>query len=413
MEALEEKIKNLQNYRDLYFINNPIIPYDQFLKEIKKKVCDLKEEIPVSIKDVKNVTATNYYIQGKILNIIPEYDENCEIYLAKSVKKECTKWESWLELAICMWKKGDYEGALECMKEAYKLNNDNCSILTEYGTVLRNQKKPDLNELARKVCFKAIENYPNEPMVWYSYANQCLHDFYNYGKDIKNLESSIESFKKSLSLSTPTTPLPSDFYLNFSSSHYSNGNLLESCLNLTKAVILEPHYQVIQEKISSINNLLKNIFQKYKEISGHEEIDKNHLNNICINNLIYETDEKSNVKLLYILKSSNNTTSYYLGAIETMQKIIVICDAKNLLIIDISIKYSMKNNESMTENDNNINCDIKLPLSRLQSKTKNSFDETCQKQEDKLFNKELLLKKMDELFPNIHILDNISIFCYF
>ncbi|CEF64063.1 Tetratricopeptide repeat protein 5 [Strongyloides ratti] len=415
MEILEEKIKSLQNYRDLFFINNPTIPYDEFLKEIKKKVCNLKEEIPISIKDVKNITATNFYIQGKILNIMPEYDENCENYLTKAVKKECTKWESWLELAICMWKKGNYEGALECMKEAYKLNNNNCDILIEYGTVLRNQKKPELNELARKLCLKGIEIYPNNPMIWYSYANQCLHDFYNYDKDIQYLEKSIECFNKSLSLTTPTTPLPSDFYLNFSSSHYSNGNLVECCLNLTKAVILEPYYQVIHEKISCLDNLLKKIFQKYKEIAGDEGVNETYLNDTdtCTENLMSENNGESYVKLIHILNSSNNISSYYIGTIEKMKKIIVICDAKNLLIIDMSMRYSLKNNELVTGDDNNIICDIKLPLSRLKSKMKNSFDVNCQKQKDNFFDNELLFNKTKKLFPNIHILDCIPIFCYY
>uniref|UniRef100_A0A0N5C4L3 TPR_REGION domain-containing protein n=1 Tax=Strongyloides papillosus TaxID=174720 RepID=A0A0N5C4L3_STREA len=411
MEILEEKIKNLQNYRDLYFINNPTISYEQFLKELKNKVSKLREEIPISIKDAKNVKATNYYIQGKILNIMPEYDGNCENYLTKAIKKECTKWEFWLELAICMWKKGDLEGALECMKEAYKLNNNDCSILTEYGTVLRNQKKPELNELGREICCRGIELYPKDSMIWYSYANQCLHDFYNYGKDMKNLENSVESFKKSLSFSTPTSPLPSDFYLNFSSSLYSVGNLVECCLNLTKAVILEPHYQAIQEKISFINNLLGKIFEKSEDIL-HDDVTKNlPTNDGNCKNKRNEDNRTLNVTLKYLLNTLNNSSSYYLGSIEEIEKTVVICDAKNLLIIDISMKNSIKK-ELITVDDNNIIYDIKLPMSRLISKNEDSFNESCQKQKDHLFDEMLLLKRGKELFPNIHMLDYINIFCY-
>uniref|UniRef100_A0A0N4ZYG2 TPR_REGION domain-containing protein n=1 Tax=Parastrongyloides trichosuri TaxID=131310 RepID=A0A0N4ZYG2_PARTI len=274
MEILEKKIKDVQDYRDLYFVNNPTASYDQFLIELKKKVSDLRQEIPVVQKDVKSVAAANSFIQGKILNIMPDYDSNCENYLIKAVKKDCSKWEHWLELALCIWKKNDFEGALDCMKEAYKISND-LAVVNEYITVLRNQKKPELNKIAKRLCQENINKYPEDSFIWYSYANQCLHDFYNYDKNIENLYKSLESFEKCLQYSTSETILPSDFYLNFSSAHYSNGNILECCLNLTKAFILEPYYDTIKEKITSVNNLIEKIYEKRNEfLKDNENIDE-------------------------------------------------------------------------------------------------------------------------------------------
>lgn len=65
-----------------------------------------------------NNRAKYYFLKGKALNILDDYDKLAEEYLSKALKLDPNQIECWNELGECYWKKSDSEEAKNCFTAA-------------------------------------------------------------------------------------------------------------------------------------------------------------------------------------------------------------------------------------------------------------------------------------------------------
>ena len=59
-----------------------------------------------------------FYLCGKTLNVLPNYDPQAQEALSRAVKLDPLLVDAWNALGECLWKKGDIEAAKNCFTGA-------------------------------------------------------------------------------------------------------------------------------------------------------------------------------------------------------------------------------------------------------------------------------------------------------
>lgn len=70
---------------------------------------------PVGMCDKKS---EYFYLLGKTLNVMPNYDPQAQEVLSRAVKLNPKLVDAWNCLGECLWKKGDVEAAKNCFTGA-------------------------------------------------------------------------------------------------------------------------------------------------------------------------------------------------------------------------------------------------------------------------------------------------------
>lgn len=64
--------------------------------------------------------ARYYYLKGRALNVIPEYNKEAEDLLSKAIKLDPKLVDAWNELGECYWKNNKLKEATNCFTGALK-----------------------------------------------------------------------------------------------------------------------------------------------------------------------------------------------------------------------------------------------------------------------------------------------------
>ncbi|VDK28539.1 unnamed protein product, partial [Anisakis simplex] len=116
MDVLMERIKEAEHFRDRYFKEHPNSTLAEKSKSVRERVIPLLQDIPLEIRGSSSSSADYCLLSGTILNICTEYEPECEKYLTKAVKLNPRLTNAWYELGECLWKREDYEIAIDCFK---------------------------------------------------------------------------------------------------------------------------------------------------------------------------------------------------------------------------------------------------------------------------------------------------------
>ena len=170
----------LYAFRDNYTINFGI-------EKVSEKDEAVKNEMEKVIEELKNweplCHKTAYLLQlGKVYNVMPEYNEKCEEYLSKVVKRDPTLIDAWNNLGETFWKKRDFLSAKDCFIGSLKQDRNKVA-LRSLSIVMR--QIPCKTEDANKntvscvtYAKEAVEMDVNDGTSWYILGNSYMYLFF-------------------------------------------------------------------------------------------------------------------------------------------------------------------------------------------------------------------------------------------
>ena len=158
------------------------------IEELKNKPLLLKAEVEKTLDTLKsfetNCSKTFYLLQYcKVLNVLPDYKEECEECLSKVVKRDPSIVSGWNMLGETFWKKGDVLGAKNCFEGALKREKNKVS-LRSLSMVLRQLKEEKTGDSEKNVldsvtyAKEAVQLDTDDGYSWYILGNAYLSLFF-------------------------------------------------------------------------------------------------------------------------------------------------------------------------------------------------------------------------------------------
>lgn len=74
----------------------------------------------IAVSALEQDAARFYYLKGRALNVIPEYNKEAEDLLSKAIKLDPKLVDAWNELGECYWKNNKLKEATNCFIGALK-----------------------------------------------------------------------------------------------------------------------------------------------------------------------------------------------------------------------------------------------------------------------------------------------------
>uniref|UniRef100_A0A914ZXA2 Tetratricopeptide repeat protein 5 OB fold domain-containing protein n=1 Tax=Parascaris univalens TaxID=6257 RepID=A0A914ZXA2_PARUN len=224
MDALNEKIREAEQFRDRYYEYHPGSKFADKSKAVREKVIPLLQDIPLEIRGSSSLSAEHSLLCGRILNICMEYDPKCEKHLTQAVKLNPYLAEAWKELGECLWKKNDHEAAIDCFKKSLSRERTaKCmcalsSALRQHALMTTDKKKRDeMREEAARLCAEAVRVDSDSGTAWHALGNSHLTDFFAKGQiDEQIMKNAREAYEKALTLGDEY--LSADLHLNYATA---------------------------------------------------------------------------------------------------------------------------------------------------------------------------------------------------
>lgn len=262
MEALEEKIKNVINFRDHYFMEHPQSNTAEKTKAVREMVLPLLQDIPLEIRGSSSSSAEYNFICGRILNIPSEYDAKCEKHLTNAVKMDPSLRDAWEELGECLWKKNDYQTAIDCFRASLARGRTAkcvCALsmaLRQHSSKIEDQnQQAAMRAEAAKLCEEAVELDPKNGHAWHTLGNALLiQHFSTAQRDDQLMVKAKEAYEKALILG--------DEYRN-PDLHLNYGTALKYCQDYSRcldhfrtACEYDPSFTSAKENLHALSSFL-------------------------------------------------------------------------------------------------------------------------------------------------------------
>ncbi|VDK75620.1 unnamed protein product [Onchocerca ochengi] len=262
MEILEEKIKEVEHFRDSYYQRFPESTSAEKCRAVREKVLPLIQDIPLDLNGHSSVSAGYNYISGRILNICMEYDANCERHLLRAVKLEPLLSDAWYELGKCIWKKDDFMTAVDCFRKSLSLKRS-AKALASLSVALRQIAVPtvepkirqSLHDEALQLSIEAVELDPDDMEGWHALGNSYLMQFFSKQQaDTELMDKAREAYERALQLSDNP-----DLHFNYSTALKFSQNYGECLKHMKIATVYDPRFIEAKERLKTLLSFLKQI----------------------------------------------------------------------------------------------------------------------------------------------------------
>uniref|UniRef100_A0A915PUM3 Cell division cycle protein 27 homolog n=1 Tax=Setaria digitata TaxID=48799 RepID=A0A915PUM3_9BILA len=265
MEALEEKIKEAECFRDRYYQQFPLNTSMEKSRAVREKVLPMIQDIPLDMNGHSSTSARYNYMCGRILNICMEYDANCERHLLRAVKLEPLSNDAWHELGECVWKRGDFTTAVDCFRKSLSLKRT-AKCLSSLAIALRQsamrttvtKTRQILQDEAAQLCAEAVELDPEDEDAWHALGNSYLTQFFfKQQTDLKLMDKARQAYEKALQFGD--VHYSPDLHLNYSTALKFNQNYEECLKHLKIATVYDPGFLEARGRLETLISFLKQI----------------------------------------------------------------------------------------------------------------------------------------------------------
>nr|CAH7754099.1 unnamed protein product [Callosobruchus chinensis] len=213
IEFLNSKVEALYSYRDRFFENHKI--EDAILKneEVKKLMQTTQEVFDNHECLIRDEDRAHYnFLRGKMLNVVPSYDNLAENHLSKAIKLDPKLVEAWNELGECYWKNDDISKSVNCYERALKERKNKIS-LRSLSMLARQAKSANAEERVKNIdkglsyAKEAVQLDPQDGLSWAILGNAHLSSFFGIQQNPEILKKCLSAYAQAeKDLIARTTP---------------------------------------------------------------------------------------------------------------------------------------------------------------------------------------------------------------
>lgn len=181
LEDAKKCVDELYDLRDHYFEKNGIEKATEKTREVEEKMLEVREHVD-KLLGMCHKKAHYFYLCGKTLNVLPNYDPQAQEALSRAVKLDPLLVDAWNALGECLWKKGDIEAAKNCFTGALEHSKNKMS-LRNLSMVLRqigkdSQQQINNIKISVEKAKEAVSLDLNDGVSWYVLGNAYLSLFF-------------------------------------------------------------------------------------------------------------------------------------------------------------------------------------------------------------------------------------------
>ncbi|XP_046842823.1 tetratricopeptide repeat protein 5-like [Xenia sp. Carnegie-2017] len=200
--ALKEASKcvdELYDFRDHYFEKNGVEKASEKTKDVGEKMLAVKENLD-RLLGMCDKKSEYFYLLGKTLNVMPNYDPQAQEVLSRAVKLNPKLVDAWNCLGECLWKKGDVEAAKNCFTGALEHSKNKMS-LRNLSMVLRqlgkdSQEKVSNINLSVDKAKEAVSMDVADGVSWYILGNAYLSLFFSGAQSPGMLKQCLKAYTR-------------------------------------------------------------------------------------------------------------------------------------------------------------------------------------------------------------------------
>ncbi|XP_072885543.1 tetratricopeptide repeat protein 5 [Hemitrygon akajei] len=239
---VRELVDELYTFRDLYFETHG-------MEEAGNRQRDLEERMQATLKALREFEgcpqrkAHLLVLEGRALNVMPEYSPRAEQLLSRAVKLEPGMIEAWNQLGEVYWKKGDLSAAHTCFTGALNQCKNKVS-LRNLSIVLRHlpaqEEDGTKNVLASVEQAKvAVQMDVTDGTSWYILGNAYLSLFFLTGQSERVSQQALGAYAQAEKVDTASRNNP-DLQLNRSTLHRYEERYQTALEGFARAAALDP-----------------------------------------------------------------------------------------------------------------------------------------------------------------------------
>ncbi|XP_026751628.1 tetratricopeptide repeat protein 5-like isoform X1 [Galleria mellonella] len=262
-DELENDLKELYTFRDLFFENHPIemaSKKNQCVEEKKNVLIEKFEVIDVDTQVPTALRAHFLYLKGRLYNISPTYDSRATQCLSKAVKLNPHLVDAWNELGESYWKnmnvkeaKASFEGALKHERNRFSLRCLSIILRQESGDKKRGEATPAILksvELAKEAVAQDIK----DGVSWAVLGNAYLCQFFVVAQDPATLKSCMSAYKQACL--DPIAKGQPDLYYNKGIALKYEEYYSEALENFEYACQLDPPWETPRVELTRLTQYL-------------------------------------------------------------------------------------------------------------------------------------------------------------
>ncbi|XP_039264737.1 tetratricopeptide repeat protein 5-like [Styela clava] len=315
-QQVVEIVNKLQKFSDSFISDHGI----EKAREKKKLV---KAELMKSLEEVKllepTCEKTTYLLQyGRALNILPEYNKECEDCLSKVVKRDPSLIEAWNLLGETFWKKSDNLAAKDCFEGSLK-REKNKIALRSLSMVLRQVKCTKSEEAISNVIKSvdlakmSVDIDKNDGMSWFVLGNAYLSLFFASDQSAQTLLMAMTSYFQAEKVDTRSSYNP-DLHFNMAQAYRYEESYTKAFKGWQQALKLDPEWNEPKIRTNElmcylikVNNLVEQRGKlKAKRLHGFiKSIDEKALGPLSPKSLADKNIKLDNVKLSELQEGRN------------------------------------------------------------------------------------------------------------
>ncbi|WAR11624.1 TTC5-like protein [Mya arenaria] len=209
--------------------------------DVKKLMEETLQEVEAAKDKITNKAEYNMLL-GRILNVMPDYDEKAYEYLSKAVKLDPKLVDAWNQLGELYWKKGDISNARNCFTGALthsknKLSLRSLSMVLRQVNVTPAEKIALIEESVEKAK-EAVQMDISDGESWLILGNAYFSLFFSKGQNPKILTQAMSAYKQAeKDVVAKNNP---DLHFNRSSVYKFEENYQAALEGYAHAALLDP-----------------------------------------------------------------------------------------------------------------------------------------------------------------------------
>ncbi|KAK3881998.1 hypothetical protein Pcinc_013602 [Petrolisthes cinctipes] len=258
IEEIQESVNRLYKFRDEYLKIYGI-------EEAGNKPQRMQEEINKTVQEIEskkdevnpNQRSELFLLHGRALNASAEYSKSAEDMLGRATRFNLP--EAWNELGECLYKKGDFTGALTCFQKALKLAQNkvyfrNISMLMRslpWNTMADREENVTKGlEYARQ----ALQLDMGDGHSWLVLGNAYLAAFFTVDSKLESLKNCKAAYTKAAN-DPLAVVLPELHFSKFHVEWYEE-DYTAALSSLHRAYELEPTWEECLTKFEECHKFL-------------------------------------------------------------------------------------------------------------------------------------------------------------
>ncbi|CAI2369229.1 unnamed protein product [Moneuplotes crassus] len=258
-----------QHLEELELIDSSYFKKDRNIKmrELHDTIIGLLDQNKFEFENGnKNVKSQYYYLRGKTLDFIPEFQKEAEEALCKAVKLKPFWVDPMRALAHVYWKKADYNKSVMLYKNAIEEDENDKKALRSLSMVIRKLPTKDSHEqlksLKESIDYgkRAVACDFKDSESWYVLGNAHLTNFFMGSKNYEDLNFALKAYTQAEKTQVYEHP---DLYYNRATIYNYLENYTEAINDYEVAHSIDQNLgakdraKAIEDYVINVCNLIK------------------------------------------------------------------------------------------------------------------------------------------------------------